>query len=160
MTVRISARVRNVAAVERLVSTLPDSYGDETTRAEYVSAAERLPTYLAWEDATVVGALLLDTHFPTTSEIHLLVVDPERQRQGIGRSLVDAAETEAADGGTRLLEAKTLGPSIPHEGYATARAFYQAMGFLPVEELTGASADNPCLLMVKPLPEPGPPFPA
>lgn len=152
MTVRISSRVRNVAAIERLLAALPDSFGREDANAAYVSAAERLPTYLAWEDATVVGALLLDTHFPTTSEIHLLVVDPERHRQGIGRSLVDAAEAELIDGGTRLLEAKTLGPSVPHEGYAGARAFYQALGFLPVEELTGVWPDDPCLLLVKPLP--------
>lgn len=151
MTVQISARVRNAAAVERLLDTLPDWFGVPSANAEYVASAERLPTYLAWEEGVVVGALLLDTHFATTSEITLLLVDPAWHRRGVGRALVAAAEEDLIAEGMALLEVKTLGPSSDHEGYAGTRAFYQALGFLPVEELHGVWPHDPCLILVKPL---------
>jgi hypothetical protein len=40
----------------------------------------------------------------------------------------------------------------PDQGYAKTRAFYQAMGFCPLEELPDFwDAENPCLRMVKKL---------
>ena len=47
---------------------------------------------------------------------------------------------------------KTLAPSDPDPSYAATRAFYAAVGFLPLEELPQVwGPQNPCLLMVKAL---------
>jgi ribosomal protein S18 acetylase RimI-like enzyme len=79
-----------------------------------------------------------------------MAVDPAHHRQGIGRALVGAAASSAAERGERLLQVKTLGPSHPSEGYRRTRAFHDALGFLPVEETTAYWGDaNPCLVMVK-----------
>jgi hypothetical protein len=42
-----------------------------------------------------------------------------------------------------------LGPSHPDVGYRKTRAFYEALGFEPLEELTDLWEGNPCLVMVK-----------
>lgn len=143
---------RDPGTVARLLAALPDWFGIESANEAYVRAAGRLPTYLAADaTGTVVGALLVERRFPETAEIHLLLVEPSRHRQGAGRALLAAAEADLRAEGVRLLEVKTLGPSHPSEPYARTRRFYAAMGFLPVDELHGVWPDNPCLVLVKPL---------
>ena len=52
--------------------------------------------------------------------------------------------------GIRYLQVKTLGPSRPDSGYDATRAFYEAVGFVALEELHGLwSHDNPALILVK-----------
>jgi hypothetical protein len=43
----------------------------------------------------------------------------------------------------------TLGPSCPDEGYTRTRGFYEARGFVGLEELHDLWDENPCLIMVK-----------
>jgi GNAT superfamily N-acetyltransferase len=78
-----------------------------------------------------------------------MAVHPEWRRRGAGRQLVDAAGRVARSRGCRLLEVKTLGPSHPDANYRETRAFYSAMGFLPLEELHDLWPGNPSLIMVK-----------
>ena len=141
------------AEVRRLLALLPDWFGIESSVEEYVAAADELPAYLAWPAAGggshPVGIMLVARHFPETAEIHLLAVEPDLHRSGVGRALVSALERDLIADGVRLLEVKTLGPSHPDTGYALTRRFYQAMGFLPVEEIADLWPDNPCLVMVK-----------
>ena len=40
---------------------------------------------------------------------------------------------------------KTLGPSQPDEEYAATRAFYEARGFVPIEEFIDFWDDEPML---------------
>ena len=56
-------------------------------------------------------------------------------RQGAGRTLLAAAEAYLSATAVEFLQVKTLGPSDPSEEYARTRAFYEAMGFVPLEEL-------------------------
>ena len=149
--------------VDSILRRLPAWFGIESSNAEYVAAARTLPTYLAWPGAdsrpsserSPLAVLLLDRHFPQTAEIHLMAVHPSAHRRGAGRALVEAVERDLrSEGSARLLEVKTLGPSHPDPGYAKTRLFYEAMGFIPVEELLDLWPGNPCLLMVKALAPP------
>ncbi len=73
-------------------------------------------------------------------------------RRGVGRALVERAESYARAEGFSLLHVKTLAPSDPDPGYAATRAFYAAAGFRPLEVLPEVwGPDDPCLLMVRPL---------
>jgi hypothetical protein len=70
----------------------------------------------------------------------------------VGRALVERAAAYARAGGYALLHVKTLAPSDPDSSYAATRAFYAAVGFLPLEELPQVwGPGNPCLLMVRTL---------
>lgn len=46
---------------------------------------------------------------------------------------------------------KTVGASFEDEGYAATRAFYEARGFLPLEEISDLDWHGPTLIMVKAL---------
>jgi hypothetical protein len=65
---------------------------------------------------------------------------------------VEAAARLARSQGARFLTVKTFSPSRPDAGYAATRLFYEAVGFLPIEEITTLwGPENPCLLMLRPL---------
>ncbi|WP_104052653.1 MULTISPECIES: GNAT family N-acetyltransferase [unclassified Arthrobacter] len=138
--------------VARLLATVPEWFGQPDSNAEYIEAARTKETWTARDaDGRVVGATLVDRHFPHVAEIHLTVVGRAAHGLGVGTAMLAAIEADAVARGVRLLEVKTLGPSHPDTGYAWTRHFYERRGFLPLEETDLWGADTPCLIMVKPL---------
>ena len=144
-------RRNDPAAVERILTALPDWFGIPEANTHYIEAAGEKLSYLASLGDEVVGAALVDRHFPQTGEIHLIAVLPEHHGAGVGAALVEAIETDLRADGAVLLEVKTVGPSYEDAGYAATRAFYEARGFLPVEEIENLDWDGPTLIMVKTL---------
>jgi len=133
-----------------ILRLLPDWFGMEEAILDYEREIEHLPTFLAKADGSVLGFLSLKQHTPYAAEILVMGVHPDVQRGGIGRALVDAAEAHARGLGVEYMQVKTLGPSRPDEGYARTRAFYEVMGFRPLEEFKQIwDENNPCLVMVK-----------
>ena len=135
-----------------LVRALPDWFGLEDAILNYEKEIENLPTFLAKADGQVLGFLTLKQHTPYSAEILVMAVQRDAQRGGIGRALAAAAEAHARGLGIEYLQVKTLGPSNPDPGYAKTRAFYEALGFRPLEELKQIwDETNPCLILVKKL---------
>jgi ribosomal protein S18 acetylase RimI-like enzyme len=141
------------ADVERILEQLPDWFGLEESNQNYVAEAAHLPSWAAFDEhGDVVGVCLVRRHNPVAAEIDLLAVPPELHRQGIGQLLVDAVVERLQQDGVRLLQVKTFGPSGDSPEYERTRAFYLALGFLPLEERTDIwDEDNPCLISVLPL---------
>ena len=100
----------------------------------------------------VVGFLSVKLHNPRAAEIYVMGVARERHGRGIGTALLAAAETTLGAAGVELLQVKTLGPSRASEEYAATRRFYEARGFVPLEEFRELWPGNPCLLLVKRVP--------
>jgi ribosomal protein S18 acetylase RimI-like enzyme len=122
-----------------ILRNLPDWFGIEEAILDY-------------ERGNVVGFLSLKQHNLFSAEILVMAVHPEAQCRGIGRALVAAAENHVRLLGIEYMQVKTLGPSRPDEGYARTRAFYDEIGYRPLEELTKIWDDhNPCLIMIKSL---------
>jgi ribosomal protein S18 acetylase RimI-like enzyme len=159
---RVTSGEPDPATVERLLRKLPAWFGIESSVIDYIESARRLPAYLAWPrdparqaglaPGPAAGALLAERHFPCSAEIYLMAVDPAVHRQGAGRALVTALESDLIADGVEFLQVKTLGPAHPDPGYARTRRFYASVGFRPLEEITGLWPDNPCLIMIKTLP--------
>ncbi len=143
----------DLAACESILRGLPDWFGIEESIVDYVGAVDRMHTLVARLGVRVAGFLALATHNGSTSEIYVMAVVAQFQRMGIGRALVQEAVRIARSKGQKLLEVKTLGPSDPDTHYAATRQFYEAMGFMPLEEFHGLWPGNPCLIMVKVLEE-------
>lgn len=151
--VSVSREPADPAITESLLRSLPAWFGIEEAIVGYVDAAARLATWVARDDAGApVGVLLAKRHFPAAAEVFLMAVDPAHHRSGVGRALMATTEDDLAADGVRLLQVKTLGPSRPDPNYARTRLFYEACGFLLLEELHGLWGENPCLVMVKTLP--------
>ena len=132
---------------EAVLRDLPDWFGIEDATRSYVEQAAALPTFVAPPDR---GFVCVKQHTPRAAELYVMGVRREHHRQGLGRALVAAAEAWCRARGIRFLQVKTLGPSHADPGYAATRAFYEALGFVPLEELpTLWDESNPALLSVK-----------
>jgi ribosomal protein S18 acetylase RimI-like enzyme len=140
------------AEVRRIIDTIPEWFGMPDSNDEYVEKASTLINVVARDGDEVVGICLLLPHNPRSVEIDFLGVPRDRHRQGIGRLLLEHIERELRVDDVRLLHLKTFGPSVPNEPYARTRRFYEAMGFVAMEERTDIwGPTNPCLMLVKPL---------
>jgi coenzyme F420-0:L-glutamate ligase / coenzyme F420-1:gamma-L-glutamate ligase len=132
---------------EVVLRDLPEWFGIEESTRNYIADAATLPTFAVEPE---LGFLCLKQHTSRAAEVYVMGVRREQQRRGIGRALVAEAERWCRAQGIRYLQVKTLGPSRPDAGYEATRAFYEAVGFVALEELHGLwSHDNPALILVK-----------
>ena len=94
--------------------------------------------------------LTFASEFPESAEITWMAVAPEAHRRGVGRGLVEALVSRLRSCDCEVLLVKTLADTHPSPEYAATRAFYRAMGFLPLTVLPDLwDQANPCLLMVR-----------
>jgi coenzyme F420-0:L-glutamate ligase/coenzyme F420-1:gamma-L-glutamate ligase len=139
-----AARSRIAEAVLR---DLPDWFGIEEATQGYIEVAAALPTLAVEPD---LAFLCVKQHTPRAAELYVMGVRREHHRRGIGRALVQAAESWCRARGIRYLHVKTLGPSNSSPGYDATRAFYEAQGFVALEEMHGFwDEENPALILVK-----------
>lgn len=132
---------------EAVLRDLPEWFGIEAATAAYIEAAATLPTFAVEPD---LGFLCVKQHTPRAAELYVMGVRREHHRRGIGRALVAHAESWCRARGIRYFQVKTLGPSNSSPGYDATRAFYEARGFVALEELQGLwDEDNPALILVK-----------
>lgn len=135
-----------------ILRSLPAWFGIEEAITRYSTDIDHLPTMLAYEKVHVVGFVSLKQHTPYSAEVYVMGVLPASHRKGIGRALIKQSEEWLKKRDIEYLQVKTLGPSHPDHSYAKTRAFYEAMGFKPLEEFTQIwDEHNPCLIMVKKL---------
>lgn len=135
-----------------LLRSVPEWFGRPESNREYAEAAGRLPSWcVRSESGQLLGLTVVEQHFQHAWEIHLMAVRASWHRRGIGRAMLSALERRAAAADVRLLQVKTLGASHPDPSYRETRRFYEAVGFLPLEETDLWGEDTPCLILVKPL---------
>ena len=128
--------VNDGAACDAIVASLSDWFGLEDGIRECASAVRTQPGLVAEVAGEVAGFLTLARPYPRTPEISWLAVDARERRRGIGRALIVALSHQLRTHGDRLLLVKTLSDRTdPGPEYAETRAFYLAMGFVPVAEL-------------------------
>ena len=142
------------ALAEGILRALPGWFGIEAAIVGYAHAADALPNFIAGAGDRIVGFVTLKPTSAHAIEIHVMAVLPDEHRRGVGRALVERAAAYARAEGFTLFHVKTLAPTPddPYPPYAATRAFYEAVDFVPLEELPQVwGAENPCLLMVRAL---------
>ena len=111
---------------------------------DYARAVEELAMFGFAVNDEIVGFLSLKFHTPVAAEAYVLGVKKPWQQQGVGKQLFEAAEASCRERGMKFLTVKTLAASHPDPFYAKARAFYEAIGFMPLEIFpTLRNAGNP-----------------
>ncbi len=138
------------AIAEAVLRKLPDWFGIEESLANYVREVAGLYFLCAFSGEAPVGFLAVHAHFPCTCEIHVMGILRDFHRKGIGRELVKRAAGHYTEKGFAFMTVKTVAEPAGGAEYALTRAFYKAMGFLPLEVFPALWDErNPCLLMCK-----------
>ena len=135
---------------EKILRALPDWFGIEDSLVQYVKDADIMPTMLAKDEDDVIGFITIKRHFPESADIHCMGILPQYHRKGIGKLLIKELENYLKDEGVKFLQAKTVSVDRDCSAYAKTRAFYKAVGFIPLEVFPNLWDEaNPCLLLVK-----------
>ena len=135
---------------ENILRALPDWFGIEDSLVQYVKDADIMPTMLAKDEDDVIGFITIKRHFPESADIHCMGILPQYHRKGIGKLLIKELENYLKDEGVKFLQAKTVSVDRDCSAYAKTRAFYKAVGFIPLEVFPNLWDEaNPCLLLVK-----------
>jgi GNAT superfamily N-acetyltransferase len=138
------------ALCAEILAALPQWFGMPASNQAYIRDVEAMPMWAAYDEERLLGFLALGRPTPHVFEVHVVGVKPNRHRHGTGRALMEMAAAHARARGLRFLTVKTLSARDPDPGYAKTRAFYEAMGFVAVDELPELlSPDNPAVLMLK-----------
>ena len=135
---------------EKILRALPDWFGIEESLVQYVKDADVMPTMLVKDKDDVIGFLTIKRHFPDSAEIHCMGILPQYHRKGTGKLLIKELEKYLEDEGVKILQVKTVSADRDCIAYAKTRAFYKAVGFIPLEVFpTFWDKANPCLVLVK-----------
>jgi GNAT superfamily N-acetyltransferase len=140
----------DAAECRSLMAGLGNWFGIPTSTDAYLADLERLPTWVAVLDGTLVGFVSVTRSAARTFEVHVLAVAADRHGQGVGRALMRQAERWASMLGARFMQVKTLGPSHADPHYEKTRGFYLQLGYEPLLETDRFWGEgNPTLLLVK-----------
>jgi GNAT superfamily N-acetyltransferase len=127
------ATQRDVAALARLINAayrVEDFFinGDRTDERDVRARLEAPGAAFLVIDTPAGGGLAGAVYVEVREKrgyFGLLSVDPARQKQGLGRALVDAVEAHCRAAGCRVLDIDVV--NLRHE----LPAFYSALGFVP-----------------------------
>lgn len=154
-TIRISLHRRvnddQVKKCAAILDSLSEWFGDAAAVSAYLNDLPGLETYLAKRDSDIVGFAAVKRNDPHIAEIHVMGVAREERRRGVGRALINRMVEDLARSGTKTLRVETLGPSAADAAYAETRAFYEAMGFVPLREFRQTGWSGPTLIMARSL---------
>lgn len=144
--------VGDAPACDAVIASLPYFFGDPDGVRVCAEAVRSQRGFVATSDGDVAGFITLEQHDPASAEITWLAVHAEHRRGGIGRRLVAEAVRALGTEGVEMLFVLTLGPSVPEpgveDGYAGTRAFYRALGFVPLREFALRTWNDPAALVM------------
>lgn len=132
----------------KILEALPDWFGILEAREDYIEESADQPFFAAMEDAAPVGFLYLKETGKDTVELYVMGVLQKYHRQGVGRSLVEAAKAAARQNGYSFMQVKTVQMGR-YEEYDRTNRFYQSMGFQEFEVFPSLWDEwNPCQIYV------------
>ena len=138
------------AAYENVIRSLPRWFGVEEALMGYVHDTASLPTFNLFDSSELIGFVSLRQHFAKAWEINCIAVSRDVRGKGHGRALMQRAEHWLAEQGVTCVQVKTLADSHPSPEYRQTRAFYEHMGYQPVEVFPDLwVSQHPALLMMK-----------
>lgn len=146
--VRLTDPAEKRAAARAVLEALPEWFGIEEAREEYIKNSAAELCFAAREGVRTVGFLCLKQTGKDTAELSVMGVLKEYHRQGIGRALFAAARAAAREEGYSFLQVKTVQMGR-YEEYDATNRFYLSLGFREFEVFPTLWDEwNPCQVYV------------
>jgi GNAT superfamily N-acetyltransferase len=128
-------------AVLAIAQSLPDWFDEDAQRRAIPLDLRFQDGFIAVAGKDIVGFITL---YVAEGRVNIgwMGVHPEYHRQGVGASLLRAAEGYSRERGISELATYTLGDGVDYEPYDHTRAFYFAEGFSIYQR---SQTDNPSI---------------
>lgn len=143
---------------DAVIQSLPYHFGDPGGQEECARAVRANKGLVAEEDGRIVGFLVVEPHFETSSEITWLAVHARYRGNGIGSRLIGRLVKDLEAARQQFLFVATLSDLRPEPGvedsYARTRAFYRSVGFVPALNMPDMWPGNPAMYFVMALGRP------
>ena len=134
--------------VRSVLEALPEWFGIEESREEYIRKSAGLPLFAAYDGERPVGFICLQQTGKDTAEICVMGVLEEYHRHGIGRALFARAKELAVQHGYSFLQVKTVQMG-KYSDYDDTNRFYISLGFKEFEVFPLLwDEQNPCQVYV------------
>ena len=134
--------------VRSVLEALPEWFGVEESREEYIRKSAGLPLFAAYDKERPVGFICLQQTGKDTAEICVMGVLEEYHRHGIGRALFARAKDLAVQHGYSFLQVKTVQMG-KYSDYDDTNRFYISLGFKEFEVFPLLwDEQNPCQVYV------------
>lgn len=137
---------KNITRV--ILEALPEWFGIEESREEYINQAENKKFYSAFKEDKPIGFLYLNQMGKDTMEIAVMAVLKEEHRQGVGKALLDLLKADLKECNVSFLQVKTVQKGR-YENYDKTNEFYLSQGFKEFEVFPDLwDKWNPCQIYV------------
>ena len=148
MIVEISDSKEKQAIARKILEALPDWFGIEESREEYISGSADWTFFAAKEEEEAIGFLCLKETGKATVELAVMGVLQNHHRGGVGRQLVERAKETARSQGYEFMQVKTVKMGM-YEDYDRTNLFYKSCGFKEFEIFPFLWDEaNPCQIYV------------
>ena len=148
MVEQIQDREEKERIARRVLESLPEWFGIEESREEYIRESVDQPFFACYADGQAAGFLCLKETGRATAELAVMGIMPAFHRHGLGRALFDRAKAYAQARGYSFLQVKTVQMGR-YEIYDRTNRFYLSLGFQEFEVFpTLWDAHNPCQVYV------------
>lgn len=105
---RIDLPEEKSAIARAILEALPEWFGIEESREDYIAQSARLPLWAAFSQGEPVGFIVLKQTSAHAAEICVMGVRKEAHRRGVGRALFAALQADARQAGLKCLQVKTV----------------------------------------------------
>ena len=144
----ISAASEKQKITREILEALPDWFGIEKSREEYIRKSADLTFYAAYDGNQTIGFICLKETGKDTAEICVMGVLKEYHRKGVGKALLGKAKEAAERAGYSFLQVKTVQMG-KYADYDTTNRFYLSLGFKEFEVFPTLWDEwNPCQVYV------------
>lgn len=148
MITKITDENEKKAISRAILEALPDWFGIEQAREEYISDSAGQIFFADMEQNRAAGFLCLKETGKDTVELAVMGVLQEFHRNGIGTKLFESAKKYAKEKGYSFIQVKTVAMGH-YENYDRTNMFYQSLGFMEFEVLPALWDEaNPCQIYV------------
>lgn len=144
----ITDPVHKQTITRAVLEALPDWFGIEEAREDYIKTSATQPFFAAMEGEDPLGFLYLKETGRATAELYVMGVLQPHHRTGIGLALFEAARQHAVRLGYSFLQVKTVQTGHYPE-YDATNQFYLSLGFKEFEVFPTLWDEwNPCQVYV------------
>jgi GNAT superfamily N-acetyltransferase len=147
--IKIIEPVIAASVCRNITSTLPEWFGIPEANERYEKGMLERVSLVASIDDDYIGLIALEMQFPNNVNIYWMAVQKKYHGQGVGTSLIEAAEKYCHDRGYNSMTVETVSSKQNDRNYLKTYNFYKKIGFVPLFEMYTYGPDNLMVYMQK-----------